>query len=130
MQFWWIVPGLAMVLVSLVLTLAHVIVPVATRRPYLRLTVFALCLRQIGLGTLFLGLGASVAVPALLNGPDVGRLVVGALLAGMGGLFFIAASDPIFKPSPNRTTTTSRDARTSFERLGNPSIMGPLRVVR
>jgi hypothetical protein len=98
MQFWWMVPGFAVVVVSALLTLAHVVLAVVTRRPYPRLTVLAVWLRQVGFGILFLGLGASVAVPALLNGPDVGLLLVGALLAGMGGLFFIAASDPIFKP--------------------------------
>ena len=97
---WWIVPGLAVVLVSVVLTLARLVLAVATRRPYLRLTLSALWLRQIGFGILFLGLGASVAVPALLNGPDVGLLVFGALLAGMGGLFFIASTDRMFRGGP------------------------------
>jgi len=94
----WFLPGFVVVIVSVTLTLTHVVLVVITHRPYLRLSVLAAWLRQIGIGILFLGLGASVALPALSNGPDVGLVVVGALLAGMGGLFFIAASDPIFEP--------------------------------
>ena len=78
MQFWWIVPGLAVVVVSLVLTFAQVVLAVVTRRPYMRLTLFAVWLRQIGFGIFFLGFGASVAVPArsflhCLHGSDVQR---------------------------------------------------------
>jgi hypothetical protein len=97
--WWWIAPGLAVIAVSLALTIVHLVSLIA-RRPQFRLAILALWLRQVGIGILFLGLGARFAVPALLNGPDVGLVVFGALIAGFGGLFFIAATDPMFSGGP------------------------------
>lgn len=96
MDLRWIAPGLAVIAVSLALTVIHLATLIA-RRPQVRLAFAGLWLRQIGIGILFLGLGAKFAVPALLNGPDVGLVVFGALIAGLGGLFFIAATDPMFR---------------------------------
>jgi hypothetical protein len=95
-SWWWIAPGLAVIAVSLALTILHLVSLIA-RRPQIRLATRGLWLRQIGIGILFLGLGARFAVPALLDGPDVGLALFGALIAGLGGLFFVAATDPIFK---------------------------------
>jgi hypothetical protein len=86
----WIAPGLAVILVSLGLTLLHIGLGIA-RRPHLPLALFAIRLRQFGLGLMFLGAGASIAVTALGEGPNIFGLVIGALVAGMGGLYFIAA---------------------------------------
>jgi hypothetical protein len=96
-QFWWIAPGLALVVASFAITLLRMIVLVPTRRPQAHLALLSLRLRQIGLGLFFFGLGASLFLPALFSGPDVGQLISGALIAGVGGLYFISASDQMFK---------------------------------
>jgi hypothetical protein len=94
---WWIAPGVALVLISFAITVGRVIFAIAFRRTNLRLGLFALRLRQIGFGLFFLGLGAGMFVRGLTSGPDIGSLVLGAVVAGTAGLYFIAASDPIFK---------------------------------
>jgi hypothetical protein len=67
--------------------------------------------QRVGIGLLFVGLGISLILPALGRGPDLGGLIFGALIAGMGGLYFISVTDPIFRRGKSlmdlstRTTT-------------------------
>jgi hypothetical protein len=94
-DIWWVAPGIAVLAVSFSLTIAHLLLLIARRRLH-RLQILALWLRQIGFGLFLLGFGARMLLSALGAGPDLGLLLLGALVAGFGGLFFIAASDPIF----------------------------------
>jgi len=89
MVIWWVVPGLALIAASVVLILVRLVLALA-HRPHLHLALLTVQLRQTGMGLMLLGLGASLLVPALFNGPDLGQLVAGGLIAGMGGLYFIA----------------------------------------
>jgi hypothetical protein len=95
-DLWWIAPGVALVAFSFVLRFLHIGLVIA-HRPNKPLVLFSLRLRQIGFGLTFLGVGAGIVVRALMNWPDVGSLVVGALIAGIAGLYFISASDPAFR---------------------------------
>jgi hypothetical protein len=68
--------------------------------------------RFIGIGLVSVGLGARIFLSAFANGLNVALLVLGGLVAGFGGLYFIAASDRIFKPNQ---PTWRRPSKTSSE---------------
>jgi hypothetical protein len=95
----WIAPGLTVILVSLVLTLTHIALALA-RRPNLPLALFAVRLRHFGIGLLFVGAGVNIALSALGQGSHILMLVLSALVAGLGGLYFIAAGTLFRKDKP------------------------------
>ena len=95
-SWWWIAPGSLVFLVGVALMLFNLVLTIAGRRQ-LRLTFLGVRLRFIGIGLVSVGLGARFILEALSGGPNVGLLVLGGLVAGFGGLYFVAASDRIFK---------------------------------
>ncbi|MEX0630624.1 MAG: hypothetical protein WEE67_01265 [Chloroflexota bacterium] len=117
---WWIVPGIAVVAFGIALMLLNVVFSLFGKRPN-SVGMRALFLQRVGIGLLFVGLGISMFLPALERGPDLGGLILGALIAGFGGLYFISVTDPVFRrgtslmdlqtttPAPKREAPKQQD---------------------
>lgn len=106
---WWILPGIAVVALGLAMMLVEVVLALGQRgrRVFGMRSQFV---QRVGIGLLFLGLGIDLFVSALGRGPDVAGVVFGAVIAGMGGLYFISVTDPVFRQGRSledlRTTTS------------------------
>ena len=98
-SWWWIAPGSAVFVVGVALMLLNLVLTIVGRRQ-LRLALTGVRLRFIGIGLVSVGLGARLILSAFADGLNVALLVLGGLVAGFGGLYFIAASDRIFKLDP------------------------------
>lgn len=98
-SWWWIAPGGVVIGVGVAVLLVNLVLTIVGRRQ-LRLALVGVRLRFIGIGLVSVGLGARFILEALLDGPNVGLLALGALVALFGGLYFIAATDRIFKLGP------------------------------
>jgi hypothetical protein len=96
-EYWWIVPGAVLFLIGIAGTVLHFALSLA-RRPNLRIGLRALWLRQVGIGLFFVGLGVGrFVLPGIAAGPDIGQIIIGALIAGIGGLYFISTTDSFFR---------------------------------
>jgi hypothetical protein len=101
-DIWWIAPGIAVLAVGVAMMLVEVGLALAYRgRRSFGMKPFFF--QRLGIGFLFLGIGISVFLPALGRGPDLGGLIVGALIAGFGGLYFISVTDPVFRRGTSLT---------------------------
>lgn len=125
---WWLAPGIAVFGVSIVLTVVN-LARGLVRRPRLQLWLKTVFLRRVGIGLLLVGLGIGWMLPALGRGPDLGGLILGALGVGMGGLYFISVTDPMFEGCRSLTAwgcfksgTTHKDPAGDDER--GPSASG------
>lgn len=117
---WWIVPGLTVLALGVAMMLVEVVLALAFRGRR-RFGMRPLFFQRLGIGLLFLGIGISMFLPALGRGPDLGGLIVGALIAGFGGLYFISVTDPVFRrgtslmdlqtttPAPKREALQQQD---------------------
>jgi len=94
---WWIVPGVAVLALGFAMMAWDIVVAIASRGRRPRSGLTAMFIQRVGIGLLFLGLGISLMLPALGRGPDLWGLIGGALMAGMGGLYFISVTDPVFR---------------------------------
>jgi hypothetical protein len=110
-SWWWIAPGGVVFFVGVASMLFNLVLTIAGRRQ-LRLAFLGVRLRFIGIGLVSVGLGARFILEALSDGPNIGLLVLGGLVAGFGGLYFVAASDRIFKtyrPSERNSSAASSE---------------------
>ncbi|MDQ2934417.1 MAG: hypothetical protein M3R49_05450 [Chloroflexota bacterium] len=92
MAHWWtLVPGIALVAVSYFVTF------IGLARRSRSLSLAGARMRYLGIGLLFLLLGTGDVIASLVDGLQVGTLVLGIVMVGFGALWFYAASDQIFR---------------------------------
>jgi len=101
MPSWAFLPGAVLVGASVVLTLAATGSAIV-KRPTMMLTLAATRLRFLGMGLLLLIPGVTGMLSGLWRAFDVGLIALGAFMAVMGGVYFYAATDPIFKKGGKR----------------------------
>ena len=86
---------MTLIAVGITMLFADIVYGVGRRQPPFGLK--AIFVQRIGIGLLFLGLGFSMIFRTLDRGLDLGGLLLGAVIAGFGGLYFISVTDPVFK---------------------------------
>jgi hypothetical protein len=76
--------------------MADVVLAIGGRRQRL-FGLRAIFTQRVGIGLLFVGVGIGLMVPAISSGPNLVGLLFGAIIAGLGGLYFISVTDPVFR---------------------------------
>jgi hypothetical protein len=100
---------LVLIGVSIALTVAAVFGGLIRRHPNAWMKLLAVRLRFIGIGVLFIIPGVVGLISGLFKGFDAGLVGLGLFLAVMGGVYFYAASDPIFGKGGQSFASRARD---------------------
>ncbi len=91
MDWWTILPGAAL------LAFSYVVYFIGLARGSKSFVLAGIRMRYLGIGLLFVLLGTGNVISTLIDGGQVGTLVVGVILVAFGALWFYAASDQIFR---------------------------------